>query len=99
MKRGRPPLREQFRQDILSALSAYQYPATVSTVKRLLNQRRLQPCAWETVEKYLNELSQQRLVLRQALPTERGRKPLVIFVGRNPPIDISRQFCETSSED
>ena len=82
MKRGRPSMREQYRQGILSVLSSYQYPATVSTVKRLLDQRRLQPCGWDTVQKYLNELSQENLVLRQALPTERGRKPLVIFVGR-----------------
>ena len=98
MKRGRPSMREQYRQDILSVLGGYQYPATASTVKKLLDQRRIKPCGWDTVQKYLNELAQERLVLRQALPAERGRKPLVVFIGRSPPIDISRQFCGTSSE-
>jgi hypothetical protein len=91
-------MREQYRQDILSVLGGYQYPATASTVKRLLDERRIKPCGWDSVQKYLNELAQERLVLRQALPAERGRKPLVVFIGRSPQIDISRQFCGTSSE-
>jgi len=57
----------------------------------------MQPCGWDTVQKYLNELRQEHLVLRQALPAERGRKPLVVFIGRSPPIATRRQFCGTSS--
>ena len=82
MKRGRPAMREEFRREILTVLGEGQYPITVSTVKRVLDARRMRPCGWHTVRKYLEELAAERLVLRQALPTERGRKPLVVYLGR-----------------
>jgi len=36
---------------------------------------------------------------RQALPTERGRKPLVVYIGRARPTDSSRDFLGTFSRD
>ena len=99
MKRGRPSAREEFRREILKVLGGYQYPATISTVKGLLDARRLQPCGWDTVQKYLQELAEERLILRQALPTERGRKPLVVYSGRARPTDSSRDFLGTFSRD
>jgi len=45
---------------------------------------RQRPCGWDTVNKYLNELASERLILRQALPAEAGRKPLVVYLGRVP---------------
>ncbi len=92
MKTGRPAAREEFRQEILRALGGYQYPATISTVKGLLDARRMQHCGWDTVQKYLQELAEERLILRQALPTERGRKPLVVYVGRSRQTDNQREF-------
>jgi len=97
MKQGRPAAREEFRREILKALSGYQYPATISTVKGLLNARRLRPCGWDTVQKYLQELAEERLILRQTLPTDRGRKPLVVYVGRSRPTDSGRDFLGTFS--
>jgi len=84
MKRGRPAMREEFRRDILNVLGEgqYGYPATATRVKRLLDARRMQKCGWDTVRKYLDELVAERLVLRQALPTHAGRKPLVVYMGR-----------------
>jgi len=99
MKQGRPPAREEFRREILRVLGGYQYPATTSTVKGLLDARRLRPCGWDTVQKYLQELAEERLVLRQALPTERGRKPLVVYVGRSRPTDSRGEFLGTFFED
>jgi len=99
MRRGRPAAREEFRREILSVLNGYQYPATISTVKGLLDARRLRPCGWDTVQKYLQELAEERLILRQALPTERGRKPLVVYTGRARPSDSSRDFLGTFSRD
>ncbi|MDP2896810.1 MAG: hypothetical protein Q8Q12_09670 [bacterium] len=86
MKRGRPPVRQEFRREILEALGEGQvpYPLTASSVKRLLDARRLRPCGWHTVRRYLEELAGERLVLRQALPTQAGRKPLVVYMGRYP---------------
>ena len=99
MKRGRPAMREEFRREILTVLGDHQYPATASTVKRLLDSRRMRPCGWDTVLKYLEELAVEHLVLRQALPAGRGRKPLVVYVGRSPPINSRGQFSGTFSND
>ena len=85
MKRGRPAMGAEFRRQILRILSAAEYPVTATTIKQLLDERRAHPCGWDTVRKYVEELVTERLVLRQALPTERGRKPLVIYLGRRGP--------------
>jgi hypothetical protein len=86
MKRGRPPMREELRRDILDLLGERQipYPLTATSVKRFLDSRRVRPCGWHTVRRYLEELVGERLVLRQALPTQAGRKPLVVYMGRYP---------------
>ena len=83
MRPGRPSLREQFRRQILSALRSHPYPVTANTVKRLVDAQRSQPCGWDTAHKYLQELTTERLVLRQVLPAEKGRKPLVVYMGRS----------------
>ncbi len=83
MKRGRPSKREEFRESILSALGGYEHPVTISSIKRLVDARRMRPCGWNTTRKYLNELVAERLVLRQSLPPSGGRRPLVIYVGRS----------------
>ena len=85
MKRGRPAMRNEFRRDILGVLADGQYPVTITSVKRVLDTRKVQSCSWHTVRKYLEELVAERLVLRQALPTRLGRKPLVLYLGRNRP--------------
>ena len=85
MRRGRPAMREEMRRLILTALGGAEYPVTASTIKRLLDGRRARPCGWHTVRKYVDELSAERLVFRQALPTRGGSKPLVVYVGRSRP--------------
>ena len=90
-------MREEVRQQILSVLAGYQYPATINTIKERLEHRRGHPCGWDTVQKYLQELTAEHLVLRQSLPTERGHKPLVVYMGRAAPIDRQRQFLGTFS--
>jgi len=99
MKRGRPAIREEFRQQILHVLGDYQYPATASTVKKLLDMRRGRPCGWDTVRKYMDELTAERLILRQALPVERGHRPLVVYIGRSCATDSHCQFLGTFSKD
>ena len=82
MRQGRPAMKAEFRSQILKVLADAQYPVTVVTVKRLLDARRSRPCGWHTVHKYLQELASERLVLRQALPPHRGRKPLIVYMDR-----------------
>lgn len=84
MKSGRPAMRGQFREDILQALADHEHPATITGLKRRIESRRGRPCGWETVRKYLDELVTERLVLRQTLPAEPGRKPLELYLGRFP---------------
>jgi len=74
-----------FRGQILAVLDDAPYPVTATSVKRMLDERRLRRCGWDTVRKYLEELAAERLVLRQQLPTEQGRKPLVVYLGRGGP--------------
>ena len=97
MKRGRPSLEEEFRRDILQVLGGYPYPATISTVKKLLEDRRQKPCGWDTVQKYLQELTDEHLVLRDALPANQGAKPLVVYLGRSRPSARQGQFLGTFS--
>lgn len=85
MKRGRRPLREHFRQQILEALATNPYPITAAGIKKVIDAKTFQPCGWHTVRKYLGELVTEKLVLRQALPSNAGRKPLVIYLGRSRP--------------
>ena len=87
MKRGRPSSREEYRREILEVLCGYQYPATTTTVKGLLDGQRLHPSSWHTVRKYLQELAVDRLVCRDTLPAEHGRRPLVVYVSRGPPLN------------
>jgi len=84
MKTGRPAMRRQFREHILNALSDHEYPATVTGLKRRVESQCGRPCGWDTVRKYLDELVAERLVMRQALPAEPGRKPLELYLGRFP---------------
>ena len=99
MRRGRPTMREEFRREILDVLGGHEYPATASTVKRLLDQRRMRPCGRDTVRKYLRELVEDHVVARQTLPTMRGRKPLVVYSGGPGRINNGGDFLETFSRD
>jgi len=99
MKGGRPPVREEFRREILDALSFCKYPATASTVKRILDGRRIRRTGWDTVHKYLAELADDRLILRQSLPVERGHKPLVVYMGRPGPARAGGEFLGRFSTD
>ena len=99
MKRGRPPVREEFRREILDVLSCHRYPATASTVKRILDGRRMRRTGWDTLQKYLAELADDRLILRQSLPVERGHKPLVVYIGRPGPARRDGEFLGRFSTD
>ena len=96
MKRGRPAMREQYCREILDVLAVYRYPATASTVQRMLDARHLTPCGWDTVDKYLRELAADQLVIRETLPTERGCKPLVVYLAPRR-TSSGRQFLGTFS--
>ena len=72
-------MRAYFRQEIVTLLNASRYPVTTHTVRKSLESKRGKPGSWHTVRKYLHQLSDERIVCRQALPPIRGHKPLVLF--------------------
>ena len=82
MRRGRPGLGRYFREEIVTMLRAARYPITVHTLMKSLEEKRGRSCGWHTVLKYLHQLCEERIVYRQVLPTERGRKPLVLYFAR-----------------
>ncbi len=98
MRRGRPALRDEFRRNILYVLDSYSYPCTVSTIKKLIDEQRVYSCSRDTVRKYLHELIADGLVLRQELPTNRGRKPLIVYQVRRGRT-VRSDFSETFSTD
>ena len=82
MRRGRPALSWSLRERIQEFLSHNPYPVTVSTVKQGLLKAGTTSAHWCTVKKYLTQLVDEGLVVRQALPVESRRKPLVVYFGR-----------------
>ena len=99
MRRGRPSMSGYFREAIVTTLRAAQYPVTVSKLTKRLGEKRGRPCGWDTVLKYLNQLCEEKVVYRQVLPTERGRKPLVLYCVRTLAIGSGRPFPRTFSTD
>ena len=99
MKRGRPAMREEFRRQILMVLGKTPYPITVTNVRRLVEARRTHPCGWDTIQKYLQELVAERLVLREPLPPQPKRKPLVLYRGRRHQTRSKSEFLGTFSRD
>ncbi len=82
MRQGRPSMGQYFRGQIVTALGGLQglqYPVTATTLMHSLETRRGRGCSWHTVLKYLGQLSEQGVVSRQVLPTQPGRKPLVVY--------------------
>jgi len=82
MRRGRPALRWSLRERIQEFLSHSPYPVTVRTVQQGLLKTGTTSAHWCTVKKYLTELVDEGLVVRQALPVQSKRKPLVVYFGR-----------------
>ena len=82
MKRGRPALRATLREKISAILSRYSYPATVQKVRQELQQSTARPASGTTIQKYLKELIEEGIVIRQSLPADHKDKPLVVYFMR-----------------
>lgn len=94
MRRGRPSLRTASRQGISEVLRRHPYPVTVQTVHQELSAIASGPGSWNTVRKYLDELAADGVVIRQVLPTECRRKPLVLYFIRGGKSQARGNFCE-----
>jgi len=89
-KRGRPVLRATFRERISQLLSQCPYPVTVQTIRQAVLQTTARPCSWNTVKKYLDELTADGIIVRQLLPAENKRRPLVLYFMRGCRPDLRR---------
>jgi Fe2+ or Zn2+ uptake regulation protein len=94
MRRGRPSLRTASRQSISEVLRRHPYPVTVQTVHQDLVRSASGPGSWNTVRKYLDDLASDGVVIRQVLPVERKRKPLVLYFIRGGRSQARGNFCE-----
>ena len=82
MKRGRPALRATFREGISNTLSQYTYPVTIQTIRKALLKTATRPGSFDTIKKYLEELTADGIVIRQPRPAERKQKPMVLYLMR-----------------
>ena len=83
MYRKCPNPNDSMRNELLAAVEAAYYPISLESLVRNLEEKRGRPCSQPVVQTCLRSLCRERLVYRQALPTGRGRKPLVIYFPRN----------------
>lgn len=95
-KRGRPALRATLRERISNTLSQYPYPITVQTIRRALLQTTARPGSWNTIKKYVEELAAEGIVIRQSLPTENKRKPLVLYFMRGCKPELRKALVQDS---
>ena len=80
MRRGRPSLRATVREDVSHVLARTTYPVTVRTIQRYMGAAGARPPHWCTIKKCLDELADEGIVLRQSLPAEPKRKPLIVYL-------------------
>jgi len=91
MKRGRPSLRQTVRTRVSHVLRQTPYPVTVRTIQKSMTKPYMRPAHWCTIKKYLDELAEEGIVIRQVLPAAPKRKPLVVY--------FLRQAGSASGED
>lgn len=68
MKRGRRSLKTQVESQILDILSNTQTPLTTSSIKMLILKKFDKNLSWNTVQKYLNELTKNNQISFISLP-------------------------------
>ena len=56
MRRGRPNIRQDVQKEIISLLSQFNTPVTISVVSREISKIINREISWNTVQKYIQEL-------------------------------------------
>jgi len=93
LKRGRPALRSTFKAQINALLASYPFPVTTRTVqKRLSTEGRVG--SWHTIRKYLDELAEEGVVIKQQLPVTDKNRPFVLYQIRGCKSQPQENFCK-----
>lgn len=81
MKRGRPSIRIIVQETLLNLLKESQVPMTISLLTRLASEKTGRPLSWNTIQKYLIELSAADKIQTISLPhsKDEGKKGLTVY--------------------
>jgi len=81
MKRGRPSVRIVVQETLLNILKDSQVPMTISSLARLSSEKLDRTLSWNTVQKYLTELSAADKIQAISLPHSKteGKKGLTVY--------------------
>jgi hypothetical protein len=81
MKRGRPNVRNLIQSSILETLSSTQFPMTISALAKIISTKHNRSISWNTIEKYLNELTEMNKIQPMPLPHSKieGKTGLTVY--------------------
>ena len=81
MKRGRPNVRNLIQGSILETLSSTQFPMTISSLAKIISTKHNRSISWNTIEKYLNELTEMNKIQPMPLPHSKieGKTGLTVY--------------------
>jgi len=82
MKRGRPSKRREISPLIIETLEKAKIPLTISSLSRLVSKEVGSTISWNTVQKYLRELTETNHVQAIALPHSKkeGKEGLTVYI-------------------
>jgi len=81
MKRGRPSKRGHIQQAILTTLEKSNTPLTISAVARIISEEIGSQISWNTIQKYIRELTEANKIQPMALPHSKksGETGLTVY--------------------
>lgn len=81
MKRGRPNIRYNVQSEIISLLTKFHTPITVSVLLKEINKSLNREMSWNTVQKYVRELVESGKIQAIQLPHSKidNKSGLVVY--------------------
>jgi hypothetical protein len=82
MKRGRPSKRNIIQSNIIEVLGSSSVPLTTSALRKIISEKLKQTISWNTIQKYINELTKLEKIQAIALPHSKkeGKKGLTVYI-------------------
>ncbi len=81
MRRGRPNIRHIIQREIVSSLSKFNTPITISVISKDISKTINQKISWNTAQKYVRELVENGKVQAVQLPHSKteNKSGLVVY--------------------
>ena len=81
MKRGRPNIRYNVQKDVVSLLSKFNTPVTISVISKEITKTIDREISWNTVQKYVQELVESGKIQAIQLPHSKveNKAGLVVY--------------------